>query len=126
MSILRTIAAAQPASSLFSHNAVRFGLPYWALSMSLNILVTTMIVVRLWMARQSIKSVVDREQLSTYTGVSAMLVESALPYAVISLILIILYGRGNTAEILFIPLLPHVQVSSFFLLFLFFLKKKTT
>ena len=111
MSILRTIAAAQPASSLFAQNAVRYGLPYWALSMSLNMLVTAMIVARLWLARQSLKSIMAREHLAMYTGISAMLIESALPYAVVSLILIVLYARGNTAEILFIPLLPQVQVS---------------
>ncbi|PPQ93529.1 hypothetical protein CVT25_005361 [Psilocybe cyanescens] len=109
LSILRTISAAQPASSLFAQNSVRFGLPYWALSMSLNMLVTSIIVTRLWMARRSFKSALDHEQLSMYTGIAAMLIESALPYSVVSLILIILYGKGNTAEILFIPLLPHVQ-----------------
>ncbi|KAF4615834.1 hypothetical protein D9613_012372 [Agrocybe pediades] len=109
MSVLRTIAASRPASSLFAQNAVRFGLPYWALSLSLNMLVTLLIVTRLWLARRQVAMFAEPEQLTIYTGVAAMVIESALPYAVVSLILVILYGKGNTAELLFIPLLPHIQ-----------------
>ncbi|KAF9553477.1 hypothetical protein CPC08DRAFT_645613, partial [Agrocybe pediades] len=105
MSVLRTIAASQPASSLFAQRAVRFGLPYWSLSLSLNMLVTLLIITRLWLARRQVAGFSEPEQLSIYTGIAAMLVESALPY----LILLILYGKGNTAETLFLPLLVHVQ-----------------
>ncbi|KAF9000126.1 hypothetical protein BDQ17DRAFT_1245852 [Cyathus striatus] len=109
MSILRTIAAAQPAGSIFAASAVRFGLPYWALSMTLNMLVTITIVTRLVLARRAFQASAGQGYRDTYSGISAMLVESALPYAIVSLILIILYARGNTAEILFVPLLPHIQ-----------------
>lgn len=43
-------------------------------------------------------------------GVAAMLVESAAPYAIVSLTYIILYGRNNTAQNLFLPLLVQVEV----------------
>jgi len=45
-----------------------------------------------------------------YTSIAAMLVESALPTALVSLVLIALYAQGNTAMTLFFPLLPQVQV----------------
>ena len=110
MSCLQAIAASQPASSLWAANTVKFGLPYFSLTMTLNMLVTTIIITRLLLARRKIRSIMGDTHGHEYTSVAAMLVESALPTALVSLVLIALYAQGNTAMTLFFPLLPQVQV----------------
>ncbi|KAH7906881.1 hypothetical protein BJ138DRAFT_1161545 [Hygrophoropsis aurantiaca] len=59
--------------------------------------------------RRRIGSVLGTEHGSTYTGVAAMVVESALPFAVGCLIFLALYAKGNTGANLFLPLLVQVQ-----------------
>lgn len=79
--------------------------------MSPNIILTLLLVTRLlWMRRQIVRSL-GQEYGKMYTGVATMVLESGLPYGVISFIFIILYGIGNTAALLFIPLLAQVEVS---------------
>jgi len=112
LAILRTIAAAQPLSSLWAASAERFGLPYWAISMTLNVVVTVLIIGRLFWARKQLRETMGPSYGTMYTGVAAMLIESAVPYAIISFILIVLYGIGNTANVLFVPLYCQVQCIS--------------
>jgi len=50
-----------------------------------------------------------------YTTIATMILESALPYGLISFIFIVLYGTKNTAADLFIPLLIQVEVSRFWI-----------
>lgn len=45
-----------------------------------------------------------------YTNVLAIIVESALPFGILSFIFVILYGVHNTAQNLFIPILAQVKV----------------
>ena len=78
--------------------------------MTLNMLVTTIIITLLLLARRKIHSIMGDTHGCEYTSVAAMLVESALPMALVSLVLIALYAQGNTAMTLFFPLLPQVQV----------------
>jgi len=110
MGIFRTTAAAQPSSSLIAATAVKFGIPYWSLSMALNIIVTMLIVGRLWYARQRIRKSMGEQHGRTYTGVAALVIESAAPYAIASFILVILYGIKDTGFILLLPTFPQVQV----------------
>lgn len=109
MAVLQTIAASQPQSALWNERAVKFGLPYFSLSMTLNMLVTVIIIVRLLLARRQIQQVMGSQHGKEYTGVAAMLVESAAPPALVSIVLIALYARNITAQVLFYPLLPQVQ-----------------
>lgn len=110
MACFQTIAASEPLGSLWAERAVLYGLPYFALSMTTNMLVTVIIITRLLLARRNIQSIMGKEHGKEYTGVASMLIESALPPALVSAVLIALYSRGHTAMILFFPLLPQVQV----------------
>ncbi|CCM06539.1 uncharacterized protein FIBRA_08813 [Fibroporia radiculosa] len=101
--------AARPDSSLWAQNSFNFGLAYWALTMSLNIILTLMLVVRLFIIRRQVKSTLGADHARTYSDIAAMIMECALPYGVISFIFIVLYGIQNTGENLFIPLLAQVQ-----------------
>ncbi|PCH37191.1 hypothetical protein WOLCODRAFT_140757 [Wolfiporia cocos MD-104 SS10] len=109
MSILFMIQVAQPDSSLWAQGTINFGLPYWSLSMSLNIILMLMIVSRLLYLRHQIAATLGGEHGRAYTSIAAMIVECALPYSLVSFIFIVLYGLQNTGMNLFIPLLAQVE-----------------
>lgn len=78
--------------------------------MSLNVILTLLLITRLlWMRHQIVRSL-GTEHGKMYTGVAAMVLESGLIYGIISFIFVILYGIGNTAAALFIPLFSQIEV----------------
>jgi hypothetical protein len=111
LGIVRTIVASEPHSSLWASKTKRFGLPYWALSIFLNVAITVCIVTKLFITRKLLRETMGPEYGRAYTGVAAMLIESAAPYALVGVILLVLYGLGDTAMNLFIPVYCQVQVS---------------
>ncbi|TFK23514.1 hypothetical protein FA15DRAFT_462916 [Coprinopsis marcescibilis] len=118
MAVLQTIAASQPSSALWSARAVQFGTPYFSLSMATNMLVTVIIVSRLLIARRQIQRVMGPKHGKEYTGVTALLIESAMPPALVSIVLIALYSQQIPAQVLFYPLLPQVQAMAPQLIFI--------
>jgi len=54
-----------------------------------------MICWRLISAHYGLKGTVPQKYIDTYTGVTALLVESALPLTVSGLVLAVLYGRNS-------------------------------
>jgi hypothetical protein len=110
---LFVVQAAQPNSSLWAHTTLNFSVPYFSIAMGLNILLTGMLVTRLFYMRYKIANALGSRHGETYTNIAAMILESAAPYGIISLIFLVLYTIKNTAALLFIPLLVQVQVGIF-------------
>ena len=79
--------------------------------MALNILLTLTLVLRLLFMRRKIVRVLGQEFGTMYAGAATILLESGLPYGIISFIFIVLYGIQNTAGLLFIPLIMQLEVS---------------
>ncbi len=84
---------------------------YRSSSVAFNILVTFMMVIRLLLMRKRIRASLGPQHGRLYTGLAALMIESALPHTVISILLIGLYCSNNVAYILFVPLLTMVEVS---------------
>jgi len=63
--------------------------------------------------RNQLRESFGSEHARLYTTMATMILESALPYGLISFIFIVLYGTKNTAADLFIPLLVQVEVSHY-------------
>jgi hypothetical protein len=78
--------------------------------MALNILCTILIIAPLLRARQHIIKALGQRHGQLYTSIVAIIIESALPNAVFSLLWVILYAKQNTAENLFITVLIQIQV----------------
>jgi hypothetical protein len=110
---LFVVQAAQPNSSLWAHTTLNFSVPYFSISMGLNVLPTSMLVTRLFHMRHKIVKALGSRHGKTYTNIAAMILESATPYGIISFIFLVLYTTNNTAALLFIPLLVQVQVGDF-------------
>ncbi|KAF9479329.1 hypothetical protein BDN70DRAFT_906328 [Pholiota conissans] len=94
MAMITLVQSAVPGSNFFRGKTVNFGVPWAALSVSLNIIVTAMIIVRLLQARQQLKRSLPPEALQMYTGVSAILIESALPFSILGIAFAITYGKN--------------------------------
>jgi len=63
--------------------------------------------------RNRLRESFGSEHAHLYTTMATMILESALPYGLISFVFIVLYGTNNTAAVLFIPLLVQVEVSHY-------------
>ncbi|KZT01799.1 uncharacterized protein LAESUDRAFT_717278 [Laetiporus sulphureus 93-53] len=107
LSVFTTIQAVRPNSSLWANNTLNVSVPYWSIAIALNISLTLLLISRLLYMRHLIRKQLPGEG-KLYAGVATMILESALPYSIVSVVFIILYGLQLTAEDLFIPLLLQV------------------
>ena len=93
-----------------------FGLPYFTISVSLNVLLTLMITIRLILYSRNIRGDMGARigVSSLYRTTVTMLIESSALYAVTSLLFIGLYAAHNYVSDIFLPVLAQVQVSFFY------------
>ncbi len=105
---LRQVAI--PASSPWASGGINWTIPYFSLSLALNIIVTLMIVGRLLWYRQRIKSLLGNAHGSHYTSIAAMIVESAAMYSLFTLLFLIFFGLDHPMENIFLQVLSQIQV----------------
>jgi len=112
MGIITLYIASQPNSNLWGGITVDFGLPYFTISVSLNIILTLMISARLIIHSCNIRGAMGSANgvNSLYRAIIAMLIESSALYAVASLLFIGPYATSNYASNIFLPILAEVQV----------------
>ena len=112
MGIITLYLSSQPGSSLWSGITVNFGLPYFTISVGLNVVLTLMISARLILHGRNVRSAMGSTTGigSLYRTIVTMLVESCSLYAVTSLLFIGPYASNNYASDIFLPILAEVQV----------------
>ncbi|TFY65788.1 hypothetical protein EVG20_g5311 [Dentipellis fragilis] len=98
LSIVELYNVTQPGASMFSDSAINFGLLYWSFSVSLNILVTLLIVARLLYMRRQLTVAMAPEQARVYISISAMLIESAALYSCTAIVFLIGYARQSPVQ----------------------------
>ena len=103
------IVTCQPSTSLWTHAGVSVALPYYILSLSLNIILTFLIVFRLLLHRRRVREALGRVP-EPYTSLAAFIVESAAPYSVLSLIYLILVLVNDPVQQVFLGILSGAQV----------------
>jgi len=114
LGLLWLIQISSPSSSPFQTSAadtINWTLPYLSVAVSLNVVVTLMIVARLLAHRHYMTKVLGPGHVSHYTGVAAMIVESAALYSAFALLFIIPFGVGNSIANTFLQALSQVQVT---------------
>ncbi|KAJ3742326.1 hypothetical protein DFH05DRAFT_1401645 [Lentinula detonsa] len=110
LSCLLIAMLSRPTLTLWSTISFQLALAYWSISISFNVLVTILICWRLLaMRRKLAKSMAQKESISPYTTVSAMLIESASLYSITGLGFLISYGVNSPVQNLWLPLLGQVQ-----------------
>ncbi|KAJ7071441.1 hypothetical protein C8F01DRAFT_434059 [Mycena amicta] len=95
MAILLIYESAIPGASFFSGDSVSFGVPYFWLTISLNIMTTGLICGRLLAVRHRVRAILGEQHCQTYTGVVACLLESALPFTALGIVYVIAYARNT-------------------------------
>ena len=114
MGIITLYLASQPNSNLWKGIAVNFGLPYFTISVGLNVLLTLMISARLILHSRNVRGAMGSTSgvSSLYKAIVTMLIESSSLYAVTSILFIAPYAANNYASDIFLPILAEVQVST--------------
>ncbi|KAH8980501.1 hypothetical protein EDB86DRAFT_3066830 [Lactarius hatsudake] len=99
--IITIVESALPNSFLLHGKPANFGVPWVALSVSLNILVTTLICARLLHMRAITRELLPPESARMYTSVAAMLIESAAPFSILGIGLVVTEAQGGPLAIAF-------------------------
>jgi hypothetical protein len=112
MGIVFIYQTSQPDSSIWNSVAINFGLPYFSISIALNILLTLMIVTRLVLHNRNVRSAMGAPPgiSGLYMAAVTMLIESSALYAVNSLLFIGPWAATSHAADLFLPILAETQV----------------
>ncbi|KAL0071713.1 hypothetical protein AAF712_000635 [Marasmius tenuissimus] len=102
MSLLLVYESAQPGANFFKGHVVDFGVPYTALTISMNIIVTLLICGRLVAVKNKIQHTLGPHHARMYTSVIAIMVESAAPFTILGIIYVITYARHSPTSIAFV------------------------
>lgn len=94
LAIMSVVQSALPGSSFFQGNDIVYAVPWISLTCALNAIITILIVVRLVGARSRIRAAMSGDAASVYTGVIAILVESALPFTFLGIVFAVLLGKN--------------------------------
>lgn len=94
---------------------VWFGLPYLSISVSLNIVLTLMIVVRLVLRARDVRAAMGFPAgiSGLYKSIATMLIESSALFSVSSLLVIGTWASQNPAANTFPHILSETQVCAF-------------
>ncbi|KAJ7699276.1 hypothetical protein B0H17DRAFT_1006214 [Mycena rosella] len=112
MSVMVLFRESSPHSHFWTSTTVDFGIPYYALSAALNVLITIMITTRLLLYRQALKKTLGNEHALSvpFASIASMLVESSVLYAATSILFLVPYGLKSDVSNIFIPILIQVQL----------------
>ncbi|KAF8507405.1 hypothetical protein JB92DRAFT_2735378 [Gautieria morchelliformis] len=106
------------SQSPWSATGINFTIPYYSMSLALNILVTILIVVRLLLFRRRINKLLGKSHGAHYASLAAMIVESAAMYSSFALLFLVPFALHSPISQIFIQSLPPVQnVSTFLIIF---------
>ncbi|KAJ7582188.1 hypothetical protein C8J56DRAFT_1005964 [Mycena floridula] len=115
--VLSSILIAQlctPGNTIWSRISVSLGIPYWSISLAMNITLTCLIASRLLLMRARMSKILSDDSTiatnrSPYLSVSAMMIESALLYSVNGLIFLVCYAINSPVQDLALPVLGQTQ-----------------
>lgn len=101
LAILEIYVSAVPGGYFFSRASINFGLPYYTISIALNVILTCGIVGRVVYFSRLLRPTLSSASLQVYTGVTAILIESAALYTVVGFMTIIPYGLNAPTSVAF-------------------------
>jgi len=108
-SIALLVETANPSQYLAGKLTIDFAICWYIFSVSVNVLSTIAILSRLLWKRKTITALLGKEHSRVYTGIVAMLIESAAIYSILGIIFIGNYFRQNAFGNLVLPALGNVE-----------------
>ncbi len=112
MGTLWTLQSSQPGLSLYSALPLAYGTSYYAISLSVNIILTILITLRLVLYRRSIMARLPAEYAAHYVSLAAIIVESAAIYSVFAVLFLITYAVNNPSNQVLLAFASSAQVGS--------------
>ncbi|KAK7680852.1 hypothetical protein QCA50_016162 [Cerrena zonata] len=109
MQILFVFETANPNAGFFSSQTVNFVIPWFSISLSLNIILTMMIVAQMIRCRRRGQAVFGSAYGDHYGSISSIFVESAAIYCLCSTILLITYAMDHPINQIWLAIGPAVQ-----------------
>ena len=113
MGIMLVYQSSKPDSNILNHIGIYdFGVPSYSISLSLNVILTLMIIARLVVHNRKLRSSMGNRATTSglYNSIITMFIESSALYAVSFLLFIGPWGSGNPAANVFSPILAETQV----------------
>ncbi|KAF7362401.1 hypothetical protein MVEN_00587300 [Mycena venus] len=95
MGTLWTLQSSQPTLSMYSVQPLAYGTSYYAISLSLNIILTLLIIGRLLLYRRSLLKDLPVAYGAHYISLITIVVESAALYTVFAILFLITYALNN-------------------------------
>lgn len=102
--------------NLWSSETSTPGIAYMALSLSVNTILTLLIIGRLLYLRRKLNAIFGTygsDHSDTYTSVVALLIESAALYTVVALMTVVACGLSSPMQYVLLPMLGQLQVSTY-------------
>ena len=114
MGTLWTLQSSQPGLSLYSALPLAYGTAYYTISLSSNIVMTMLIIVRLLIYRRTIMRSLgpSTEHARDYTSLATIVIESASLYSVFGILFLITYAINNPLNQIFLSFANSTQVRS--------------
>ncbi|KAJ6482590.1 hypothetical protein C8R45DRAFT_1062954 [Mycena sanguinolenta] len=109
MSAILIVILSRPGNTFWTALSVKLAIPYWAISISMTVILTALIAGRLLFMRYRLKKLVGTSSSMPYITITAMLVESAAIYSINGIIFLVAYGLNDPSQNLWLPLLGQTQ-----------------
>jgi hypothetical protein len=91
-----------------------FGLLFWVLAVTVNLLLTGLVLVRLLRARRHAITTLGRSHARTYTSVVVNLIKSSLVFTLMQIVFLGLYSDQSLGILFFLEILTQLQVRLLF------------
>jgi len=115
---LWTLESSQPGLSLYSKLPMAYGTSYYAVSLSINIILTILIILRLYLYRRDLVQKLPPEFAKHYISLAAIIIESAAVYSVFAIIFLITYAVNNPTNQVFLGFASLTQqISSYLIIY---------
>lgn len=113
LAIVELVGAYTPGGNFFGGRVVVFGTTYYAMSIGLNIVLTLLICGRLFYFSRLTRCTFGNDHTSAqlYTGIAAMIAESAAPYTAVGIMFLVPYALQSPTSNLFGQLYAKFAVS---------------
>ncbi|XP_006455950.1 hypothetical protein AGABI2DRAFT_180778 [Agaricus bisporus var. bisporus H97] len=108
LSLILIVMLCIPGITLWSTISIDLAIPYWSISIALNVIITTCIASRLLYMRYQIRRATVGSG-SEYISITSMMIESAVLYTVNGLIFLVSYAVNSPVQNLALPVLGQTQ-----------------
>ncbi|KAG7440194.1 uncharacterized protein BT62DRAFT_938261 [Guyanagaster necrorhizus] len=116
MGTLWTLQSSQPGLSFYSALPLAYGTSYYSISLGLNIILTILIILRLYMYRRRLLTSLPPEHAHHYVSLATIIIESAALYSIFAILFLVTYAVGHPSNQIFLGVASSTQQISGYLI----------